>query len=578
MSERRSQSVSVPLRVRFRPSQAQAAKAERVRSQQGAYDALREQKSSVGIEAVAEGKTMRAVQTRQIKELIRLGSLLRAELGLDEVLQQIVSSISACTGFRMAAINLLHEDGEYLISVAFAGISAENQQILRETHHPLEKMARFMRAEYRISQSYFISHEHIHEFAEFVTVTQTSEDGYREGGWHPDDMFMVPLYSPRKKKLLGFLSLDDPEDCKVPTLESTEIIELFANQAAIAIDSASIFQEREAERKALEEAIASLRSDLEQVQRGDLRVRIHAEHEKIRPIGEAINTMIEEFSSILGDVQKVTQAVDEHTRKVQHSSELLVRDASQQEREVGHITLTVEEIADTMNGLSERASKLSQVAEEAIDVTLDGQNAATRASEGMGKVRETTLLSAHVMKRLSESSQEINEAVIAITDLTTRMNLLALNAAIEATRAGEHGQGFAIVAQEIRALAVNSSNAARKIASDIRAIQQQTTSVSQSVEQNTLEVVNQTELVTQMGVALEAIGVVTEQMMGLVQSICAATERQSEGSQVVSEAIEQISQMTKDITLHMRHMQQSLAQMVELTNSLRSRLSIFRIA
>ncbi len=435
-----------------------------------------------------------------------------------------------------------------------------------------------MRPQYRISQSYFISHEYASEFADLVSVIQTTEEQYEAGGWHPDDMFIVPLYSPRKKKLLGILSLDDPEDGKIPTLESIEVVELFANQAAIAIDSAFIFQEREAERKALEEAIAALRVDLEQIQRGDLRVRIHAEHEKIRPLGDTINTMIEEISSILSDVQRVTQAVDEHTRDVQHSTDLLVRDASQQEREVGHISLTVEEIAVTMNELSKRADKLAQVAIESQDVTHDGQNAAMRAVEGMGKVRETTLLSAHVMKRLSESGQEINEAVNAITDLTTHMNLLALNAAIEATRAGEHGSGFAVVAQEIRTLAVNSANGARKIATDIRTIQQQTISVSQSVEQNTLEVVNQTELVTQMGVALEAIGIVTEQMMGLVQGICAAADRQSEGSHMMTGAVQQISLMTSEIAQQMRRMQQSLANMVELTNSLRARLSIFRIS
>jgi methyl-accepting chemotaxis protein len=578
MSERRPQSVYVPLRVRFR-SPSEQAQSERARSQHVSNGNVRGHEQPAEVEAFPNVGTLRAMQqTRQIKELIRLGNILRAELGLDEVLHQIVAAISTCTGFRIAVINLIQEDGEHLSSVAFAGVSQENQQILREAHDPVEKMARFMRPAFRISQSYFISHEHASEFADFVTVIQTTEENYEAGGWHPDDMFIVPLFSPRKKQLLGFLSLDDPEDGKLPTLESIEVIELFANQAAVAIDSAFIFQEREAERKALEEAIASLRTDLEQIQHGDLRVRIHAEHEKIRPLGDAINTMIEEISSILGDVQMVTQAVDEHTREVQHSTELLVRDASQQEREVGHISLVVEEIAATMNELSVRADKLSQVTVEARDVTHDGQNAAMRAVEGMGKVRETTLLSAHVMKRLSESGQEINEAVIAITDLTTRMNLLALNAAIEATRAGEHGQGFAVVAQEIRTLAVNSASAARKIASDIRTIQQQTTSVSQSVEQNTLEVVNQTEMVTQMGVALEAIGIVTEQIMGLGQSICVAADRQSEGSHMVAGAVEQISQMTSEITQHMRRMQQSLAHMVELTNSLRSRLSIFRIS
>jgi twitching motility protein PilJ len=182
------------------------------------------------------------------------------------------------------------------------------------------------------------------------------------------------------------------------------------------------------------------------------------------------------------------------------------------------------------------------------------------------------------MKRLGESGQEINETILAITDLTTRMNLVALNAAIEATRAGEQGHGFVVIAQEIRTLAVNSAEAAKKVASHIRAIQRETTAISRSVEQNTLETVKQTELVTQTGVAFDAISVVTEQMAGLVQGICVAADNQAQGSQQVVSAVEQIGHMTSEITLHMRHMRQSLSQLVELTNSLRSRMAVFRIA
>ncbi len=196
----------------------------------------------------------------------------------------------------------------------------------------------------------------------------------------------------------------------------------------------------------------------------------------------------------------------------------------------------------------------------------------------LSQVREATLLCARIMKRLGESGQEINETILAMTDLTTRMNLVALNAAIEATRAGEYGQGFAVIVQELRTLAVHSSEAARKVAAHIRTIQRETSAISQSIEKNTLEAVKQTELVTQTGVALDAISVVTEQMAGLVQGISQAAENQTQGSQLVVTTVNHISQMTGEITKHIRQMQQSLTDLMELTSSLRVRLSVFRIA
>ncbi len=539
MSERRQQSWFVPLRVRFR-SPAEQAQWERdhiLQSTLGDSQTL-----PPPIADVATGSDIEAQRhTRQIKELLRLSNIMRADLGLSEVLQQIVASASMCTGFRILVVHLIEDGDDFLSPFAFAGMSEENINILRSVRRPVEQVLRLMRPEFRISQSYFISHEYIQDFADIVSVINKTVEDYESGGWHPDDALIVPLFSPRKKKLLGFLSLDDPEDGKVPTMESIEVAELFANQTAITIDNARIFQEKETEVQVQDKAIATLLGDLERIQRGDLRARIQSTHEKLQPIGEAINQMVEEFSGILGNAR------------------------------------AIDEIAGTMTQLSASASELSRVVLEAVDVTLDGQRAVDRAVEGMSQVRGATTLSARIMKRLGESGQEINETILAITDLTTRMNLVALNAAIEATRAGEQGHGFVVIAQEIRTLALNSSEAAKKVASHIRTIQRETTAISQSVEHNTLEAVKQTELVTQTGVAFDAISVVTEQMAGLVQGICMAADNQAQSSQLVVSAVEQIAQMTSEITLHMRNMQQSLAQLVELTNSLSSRMAVFRI-
>ena len=579
MSEKKQQNLFVPLRVRFRSPVEQAQwKLEHAASLLPSYPSIDDydvlEPSIIPLPIGMES----AQCTRQIKELIRLGNVLRAELGLNEVLQQVVASISTCTGFRMAVINLVQDNSDKTSPVAFAGAAEKGQHIIRESPLTIDQMHRFMRSEFRISQSYFIPHQFADMYSDVARTVNKSADDYEVGGWHPEDSLFIPLFSPRQKKLLGVLSLDDPEDGRIPTVESIEIIELFANQAAIAIDSARIFQEQESERVALEEAIDSLRRDMEQLRHGDLRVHAQSSHQKLQPVVEAMNIMIEEISEVLGSVQMVTQAVDEHVQDVQLSSEVLVRDTAQQERQVEHISHIVDEIAHTLKHVTEHAETVSFVARDASDVTTEGQNKVVRATDGMRQVRETTMHSARIMKRLGESGQEINDTVMEITDLTTRMNLLALNAAIEAVRAGEQGQGFAAIAQEIRTLAVHSAEASRKVAARLRAIQNETSAVSESVEQNIQQVVIQTELVTQTGVSLEAISIVTEQMADLMQNICTAAESQSESSRLVVDAVEEISRMTSEIAGQTGNLNQSLAHLVELTNSLRSRMSVFRVA
>ncbi|WP_069804189.1 methyl-accepting chemotaxis protein [Thermogemmatispora onikobensis] len=518
-----------------------------------------------------------ALYTRQVKELIRLGNMLRAELGLEEVLQQIAASITACTGFRSAVIKLLQENSEYLKAVAFAGISSEDQRRLIEHPMRVEQMLRQMRPEFRISQSYFISHEHIHEFADVTLVGNMPLSDYQPGGWHPLDMLIVPLYSPRKKQLVGFISLDEPEDGQIPTLERIEILELFANQAAIAIDNAQVFAQQEAEHRALQEAIAALRAELEPLSRGDLRVRLQARHVSLEPVTEVLNTLIEHLHATVSDLQKSTRTLDDYAHGLQRSAELLVRDADQQERQVYHLSHEVDQLMTLIRQLGEHAARLTQMTSEALDVTAKGQETVDRAVEGIRQVREATMQSARLMKRLSESGQEINETVTAITDLTASMNLLALNAAIEAVRASEYGQGFAVIAQEIRTLAVRSAEAARKVATHIRTVQHETTAISQSVERNTQQVITQTDLVTQTGIELDAILTVAEQIADLADVIHVDTERQSKSSQLAVASVGEMSRMSTELNEHLQHSKQAVDAMVGLTEGLRRRLAPFKV-
>jgi methyl-accepting chemotaxis protein len=554
----------VPLRIRFRSTAAQI-QWEREALPQSAALTYPDLTNVTGIQKRIE----------QTKELIRLGQLLRADLGLDEVIQQIVATTVRCIGFRKLAVNLIDEDAQRFLAVAFAGLSLDEEDFLREAENSIDKLTVYLRPEFRISQSYFISHTHNIDYQGTIVTMHTP---HKEDGWHPDDLFFVPLFSPREQKMLGFLSLDDPEDGNLPTEESIQVTELFANQAAIAIDNARLFQQQEADRLALEVGIAQLRTELEPIQRGDLSKRMQLTHQKLQPIGEAINVMLDEISSIVRSVQMVTQAVEEHTRSVQRSSEFLVRDTSQQERQVNQISKVIGDLAEMMHQISEQAAHMSRAAVDAVDVTNNAQDTVARAYAGMSKVREATMLSSRTMKSLGERGQVISETALEVSDLGTRLHHLALNAAIEATRAGEYGKGFSTIAQEIRSLAVGSSEIARNIGTYIRTIQSETNAASQTVEQNTQQVVMQSELVTQTGVALEVIGEVTDQLSRLIEDVRSTAENQAQSSQLVVGSVDEILRMTADITQHMREMQQSMVQMADLTNSLRQRISVFHIS
>src|SRR5258708_781354 len=167
MSERRQQGWHVPLRVRFR-SPVEQAQWEREHGALPPRDSQPLPSPTPTPETPADIEVLQ--HTRQIKELIRLGIILRAELGLSELLQQIVASTSVCTGFRILVVHLIEEGSDVLSPFAFAGMSEENEQVLQQVRRSVEQLLRLMRPEFRISQSYFIWHEYEDDFLDIVSV------------------------------------------------------------------------------------------------------------------------------------------------------------------------------------------------------------------------------------------------------------------------------------------------------------------------------------------------------------------------------------------------------------------------
>jgi len=580
MSEQKIQTRSLPLKVVFtRPSSGplpdprEVAEFAESAHKTPTYTSARVQVPDLSQVSEKERRS------QQVKELVRLCGVLRADLSKDEVLQQIVGSMSVCTGFRILVVNLFDKSNRFFLPAAVVGISREDEREL------LSKPIRgtfidnlMQHSEFCISQSYFVPHQF--QFANMfsndipVIVSMESTDASDiPGQWHPLDVFIVPLYSPREQKILGFLSLDNPEDGKVPTEEAIEIVELFANKAALAIDNAHIFEEREAERIALEQGITALRNDLALMAQGDLSQSIHSSHPKLVPVTESINATIDKINAILYEMQAMTVAVDMHMNNVHLNSETLVQDAQQQQQQINTIANTINDFAIMMHTISQRAAYLSQTAFEAMEVTSDVQSKVDRVIEGMSMVRDATLQSARLMKLLGESGQQLNETSVPLNDLTTRMHLTSLNAAIEATRGGEQGQSFTVIAQEMRNLAMISAAATRKINDYIRTIQQEATQVAHSVEQSTQTVVAQSESVMQTGVSLDAMSEVTEQLSNLVQEICATADTQTQGSQQMMTAVHEVRRMTSDVTSHMAEMRTSVNNLFESANSLRKKMT-----
>lgn len=205
-------------------------------------------------DAVQYGETHIEYQRKVLKYITEIGSSLRLDMDTDTLFKRVSEAICKALGFRYSALYI--SDGlDYFRACATAGLSPEEEEYLRQHPLPDTVVAQLISEEYRMSESYFIpaeaplwKNDHMNSF--FVLPGELSESSilYEERQdlsnriWQAEDLLMVPLVS-GDNTLLGFLTPDAPLDGLRPTYETLSFLELFANQAAVVIEGARLYEE-----------------------------------------------------------------------------------------------------------------------------------------------------------------------------------------------------------------------------------------------------------------------------------------------------------------------------------------------
>ncbi len=198
---------------------------------------------------------------------------------------------------------------------------------------------------------------------------------------------------------------------------------------------------------------------------GDLSIRV-AHVQRGDEIGVLINTfgrMVESLREMTRQIGEVAQVLVNTTGEILATTTQVASGAAQTATAVTETTATVEEVKQTAQLASQKAKYVSDSSQMASNVSQTGRKSVDEAVQGMHHIQEQMESIGESIVRLSEQSQAIGEIIATVNGLAEQSNLLAVNAAIEATRAGEQGKGFGVVAQEIKSLAEQSKQATAQV-------------------------------------------------------------------------------------------------------------------
>lgn len=209
-------------------------------------------------EQLQRGELLRR-RAERLAAVLEISRALRSDRPLEKILEEIAYAIQESVGFNLVLIGILEGDPPYRRRVAAAGVPLAEFERMKQVREPWSAVADLMTSEFRISQSYYIPAEHQARWRGRISVYEAPPKGEtapsvsREPGrWHPQDLLLVPLIGPGGD-IQGLLSVDQPIDGRVPDLETIEALEIFAAQAALAIENARLVEalERRAETLAM---------------------------------------------------------------------------------------------------------------------------------------------------------------------------------------------------------------------------------------------------------------------------------------------------------------------------------------
>jgi methyl-accepting chemotaxis protein len=331
--------------------------------------------------------------------------------------------------------------------------------------------------------------------------------------------------------------------------------------------------------RTINSALSTIQTTMREIQTTHnigLRIDLPAKDE-IGFVASSINDMLADFSRVIADANQTVKEMNTTTMQLSKNAARTSDDAQKQRAETDMVAVSVTEMVGTVEDISRSMDMAASKAVSTQENAREGQAKVTSAIDRIRQLSDRLEGSVETVSALAKESESIGGVLSVIQGIAEQTNLLALNAAIEAARAGEQGRGFAVVADEVRALASRTHSATEEISEIIVTLQGRTKGIVSLMEECRQDGILSRDEATITGTVLDKILLDVEEISAMAGSVSTAIEQQTIAANEISKNVDTIREITEDTSASVALNSKASQEIAGQAESLNRSISVFKV-